>query len=55
MSVPSIKTVKHNRRGDTMQEQKIMMALSELLMQENFITAHEKLELSKLIKKGGSS
>lgn len=41
--------------GNNMQEEKIMMTLTELLLQEKLITANEKLELSKLIKKGSLS
>lgn len=37
---------------NSMQEEKIMMTLTELLLQKKLITANEKLELSKLIKKG---
>ena len=55
MSVPSTITTNPNAEKLNMQEQKIMMTLSELLMQENLITAHEKLELSNLIKKGSPS
>ena len=55
MSVPPTNTRKYNGGNNTMQEQKIMMTLSELLLQENLITAHEKLELSNLIKKGSPS
>lgn len=55
MSVPSTITTSPKTGNVIMREQKIMLTLSELLMQENLITAHEKLELSNLIKKGSPS
>ena len=55
MSVPSISSTNPNAGKSNIQEQKIMMTLSELLMRENLITAHENLELSNLIRKGSPS
>ena len=52
MAASASQEVKSCTKGcNSMQEEKIMMTLTELLLQEKLITANEKLELLKLIKK----